>query len=38
MRMQQWTNSDALAEMEHFGAHTVLHDLRRFVGSYQPRN
>lgn len=36
MRMQQWTNSDALAEMEHFGAHSVLHDLRRFVGSYQP--
>ena len=26
MRMQHWTNSDALAEMEHFGAHSVLHD------------
>ena len=36
MRMQQWTNSDALAEMEHFGAHHILHDLRRFVGTYQP--
>ena len=38
MRMQQWTNSDALAEMEHFGAHSVLHDLRRFVGTYRPSN
>lgn len=38
MRVQQWTNSDALAEMEHFEAHSVLHDLRRFVGSYHPGN
>lgn len=34
---QGWSNSDALAEMEHFGAHGVLHDLRRFVGSFAPR-
>jgi hypothetical protein len=25
-------------QMEHFGAHAVLHDLRRFVGTYQPGN
>lgn len=37
-RMQEegWTNSDALGEMEHFGAHGILHDLRRFVGSFAP--
>lgn len=35
MQVERWTNSDALAEMEHFGAHSVLHDLRRFVDSYQ---
>lgn len=34
---QGWSSSDALAEMEHFGAHGVLHDLRRFVGSYVRR-
>lgn len=34
---QGWSNSDALAEMEHFGAHGVLHDLRRFVGAFAPR-
>ncbi|MCC6876282.1 MAG: dual specificity protein phosphatase family protein [Sandaracinaceae bacterium] len=34
---QGWQASDALAEMEHFGAHGVLHDLRRFVGSYTRR-
>jgi protein tyrosine phosphatase (PTP) superfamily phosphohydrolase (DUF442 family) len=31
---QGWTNADALAEMEHFGAHGILHDLRRFVGQF----
>ncbi len=36
MQVQGWSNSDALAEMEHFGAHGVLHDLRRFVGSFVP--
>ena len=36
MTVEGWSNSDALAEMEHFGAHSVLHDLRRFVASYQP--
>lgn len=37
-RMQEegWSNADALAEMEHFGAHGILHDLRRFVGRYVP--
>lgn len=34
--VQGWTNSDALAEMEHFGAHDILHDLRRFVATYAP--
>jgi protein tyrosine phosphatase (PTP) superfamily phosphohydrolase (DUF442 family) len=36
MQEQGWTNSDALAEMEHFGAHGILHDLRRWVGSFVP--
>lgn len=36
IREEGWNNADALAEMEHFGAHGILHDLRRFVGSYQP--
>jgi tyrosine-protein phosphatase SIW14 len=36
MQEQGWNNADALAEMEHFGAHGVLHDLRRFVGAYTP--
>jgi hypothetical protein len=35
MTVDGWTNSDALAEMEHFGAHSVLHDLRRFVATYR---
>jgi len=37
MRVQGWSNSDALAEMEHFGADGLLHDLRRFVGAYTHR-
>jgi protein tyrosine/serine phosphatase len=36
MEEQGWAPSDALAEMEHFGAHTILHDLRRFIGAYIP--
>jgi protein tyrosine phosphatase (PTP) superfamily phosphohydrolase (DUF442 family) len=36
MTVDGWTNSDALAEMEHFGAHSILHDLRRFVATYRP--
>lgn len=36
MQEQGWTNAEALAEMEHFGAHGILHDLRRFVGAYTP--
>jgi protein tyrosine/serine phosphatase len=37
MQHEGWSNADALAEMEHFGAHGILHDLRRFVGAYTPR-
>jgi protein tyrosine phosphatase (PTP) superfamily phosphohydrolase (DUF442 family) len=36
MQVEGWSNSDALAEMEHFGAHEILHDLRRFVGTFNP--
>jgi len=36
MEKEGWTNSDALAEMEWFGAHGLLHDLRRFVAGYTP--
>jgi len=38
-RMQEegWSNADALAEMEHFGAQDILHDLRRFVTRFVPR-
>lgn len=35
IRRQGWTNHDALAEMEQFGAHGVLHDLRRFVDRFE---
>ena len=38
MERDAWPNSDALAEMEWFGAHGLLHDLRRFVDRYQPKN
>lgn len=31
-----WSNADALAEMEHFGAHWILTDLRRFLAAYRP--
>jgi len=37
MEVERWSNADAIAEMEHFGAHSILHDLRRFVGNYRPR-
>ncbi len=36
MEEQGWSNADALAEMEHFGAHGILHDLRAFVGAFTP--
>ena len=35
IRQQGWTNHDALAEMEHFGAHGILHDLRHFVDRFE---
>jgi len=35
MRTQGWSNADALAEMEHFGAHELLRDLRHFVAGYR---
>jgi tyrosine-protein phosphatase SIW14 len=34
MEIEGWTASDALAEMQHFGPHAILHDLRRWVGGY----
>ena len=34
MEREGWGNTDALAEMEWFGAHGLLHDLRHFVGAY----
>jgi len=34
MERQGWSNSDALAEMEFFGAHGILRELRRYVGAY----
>ena len=36
MEIEGWRPSEALAEMEHFGAHGLLHDLRRSVGAYTP--
>ena len=33
---QGWTNDDALAEMDHFGARGLLEGLRRFVGGFRP--
>lgn len=36
IREQGWNNTDALVEMERFGAHGLLHDLRQFVGAYTP--
>ena len=35
MEREDWSNSDALAEMEFFGAHGILRELRRYVGAYQ---
>lgn len=36
MQVQGWSNADALAEMEHFGAHGILEDLRHYVASFRP--
>lgn len=36
MQVEHWSNTDALTEMEHFGAHGLLHDLRRHVGAFTP--
>lgn len=36
IEVEGWSNSDALAEMEWFGAHGILHDLRRFIDGYTP--
>jgi protein tyrosine phosphatase (PTP) superfamily phosphohydrolase (DUF442 family) len=36
MEVEGWSNADALAEMEWFGASRLLHDLRRFVAEYHP--
>jgi tyrosine-protein phosphatase SIW14 len=37
IQVQGWKNSEALAEMEHFGAHGILRDLRKFVGAFVPK-
>jgi protein tyrosine phosphatase (PTP) superfamily phosphohydrolase (DUF442 family) len=34
MELEGWSQSDALAEMEFFGAHGILRELRRYVGAY----
>ena len=36
MELEGWSNTDALTEMEWFGAHGLLHDLRHYVGAYSP--
>ncbi len=37
MQIERWSSSDSLAEMESFGAHGLLHDLRRFVAAFTPQ-
>lgn len=36
MEIEGWSNADALAEMDHFGAHKIWRDLRNFVLTYRP--
>jgi len=36
MEIDGWSNADAFAEMEHFGAHKMWRDLRKFVRTYAP--
>jgi hypothetical protein len=36
MEVDGWSNEEAFAEMEHFGAHKVWRDLRAYVRAYRP--
>jgi len=36
MEEEGWTNAEAFAEMEYFGAHKIWLDLRKFVKTYVP--
>ena len=36
MEEEGWTNAEAFAEMEYFGAHKLWQDLRNFVKRYVP--
>lgn len=35
MEREGWSNLEAFAEMDHFGAHRIWQDLRNFVRSYK---
>jgi tyrosine-protein phosphatase SIW14 len=37
MEEEGWSNDDAFAEMESFGAHFIWQDLRNFVRAYRPQ-
>jgi protein tyrosine/serine phosphatase len=37
MEDEGWSNADAYAEMESFGAHLIFRDLRNFVKAYRPQ-
>jgi hypothetical protein len=37
MEDEGWSNADAYAEMESFGAHLIFRDLRNFVKGYHPQ-
>lgn len=36
MELEGWSNLEAFAEMDHFGAHRIWMDLRNFVRGYKP--
>jgi len=36
MEREGWSNVEAFAEMDHFGAHRIWQDLRNFVRGYKP--
>jgi len=37
MEEEGWSNPDAFAEMEHFEAHRIFQDLRKYVRAYRPQ-
>jgi hypothetical protein len=37
MEDEGWSNAEAYAEMESFGAHLIFQDLRKFVKTYRPQ-